>query len=1033
MPLTNNQTQKYKTNVDEFVEKKRYESLIATLGPKGKVTQDIKLHNEYNAIEMDIPKGLDEKLVTAIIIGAMMDPTVDGMDDYQLTGSNPDVRRVVDSNQNYVIDNVTKSDSRTHLMEPIIVEARKKAKAALEAFKRNDPEPAKELLQNFIDFEARNVDAVRFINTKAAYLGNYDQAFSNSGEGLALAAEIMGKEPLNVMPKIATPIQVAKLKCYDEEVKALHDAGNKRHSLVNDLNMLSKNIKAERAADLLFDLYIANINVQMHDRERKVANDLFYGYITQLGGPDGRSDELDEQTKIGSLMDNHRELHTASEDMVYSVKKYNISNIEAILASPGGYDKLKRLYISSIKKSPEYAAIVNANNQLEMIEAINGAESVCSANITEKFPNVKLPDMASAMNKEQNEKLSKDIKTTRAQIEKNMADYIKENNAANALYMVGVTPEVMKNNATMIDELVSNIKGVNYRGGSQNFKDMYEALKNFRDYAKSLGESGKNPTAAEMQEYINLGQKVSDLTSKYLDNKTKTNSDYARSRVIQARKLKKYLVVNLTSAKEIKDECLRNDLGDMYDEYKAFDKYDIQNNKEQNLAFRSGIYKPDRQIPRGSAGYSTARSAVQSTALMALAVTGKYSIDDLLDADKFVNEKTAMFDQVTKKMAYNTPENQKWLAEMMVKGMEKTKVMIDEKLKTFDLNDPKVFDSDIFRKIEALQLYRTDIWQEVEHCKDAVSEVAKSVHNDFTTYKNYSDKLKSDIGVIGNIKAGRDHMNIAIQRFVENPLPEREDMTNNLIDKIISNAFAIEMNKKALRDKLKSAEGKSYSELNNRMEAGYLNYAELMFKEKAMTRLENVYKKHPDLLKEHIGAIMSGEFFKDISIKIDPSKPDPVEISGIDKLISNVKSAEFLKDAEAATKRLETGKYKNHEDYYRDSSLAIVGGIYKLTGSLPKKTETVKQISLEEFSEKNYKSPEFRRSLKSSRDPGKNKNPKTVAAIAKDPAKLRKIIETNNKHEMERQKANGPEVLKDNPVSRQRKNVVTGKKMGKNK
>ena len=224
MPLTNNQKIKFKTNVDEFVEKKRYESLIATLGPKGKVTQDIKLYNEYNAIEMDIPKGMDEKLVTAIIIGAMMDPTVDGMDDYQLTGSNPDVRRVVDSNQNYVIDNVTKSDSRTHLMEPIIVEARKKAKAALEAFKRNDPEPAKELLQNFIDFEARNVDAVRFINTRAAYLGNYDQALSNSREGLALAAEIMGKEPLNVMPKIATPIQVAKLKCYDEEVEALHVA-----------------------------------------------------------------------------------------------------------------------------------------------------------------------------------------------------------------------------------------------------------------------------------------------------------------------------------------------------------------------------------------------------------------------------------------------------------------------------------------------------------------------------------------------------------------------------------------------------------------------------------------------------------------------------------------------------------------------------------------------------------------------------------------------------------------------------------------
>ena len=1031
--LTANQKITFKQNVNDIIEAKPFDKLISTLGPKGKLEETFSLQKEYNEIEMDIPKGLDENMVTAIIIGAMMDSKVNGIDDWQLTASSPDVRKPIDSNQNYVIDNVAISDKRGKFFDPIIVEARKKAKAALEAFKNNDPEPAKAFLQNYIDFEARNMVNVKFVNTKAFLYGNYNSRHDNYIEGVSLATTVMGKPPFNVMPENVTPIQTARLQSYGEQVKAFDQAALQRHSLVNDLNMLSNNIKAERAADFLFNLYVSNISACMDDRENKMKNRIFYGYIKQLGGPDGLGDDPEENMAAGSILSDDKNIAYAYEDLNQIIKENTIGNIDAILASPGGYDKLKRLYISSIKKSPEYAAIVNAATEADMIDAISDAESACAVNLTDKFKSVKLPDMASPLNKAQREKLDQDVQKIRNTVEKGIGDIIKRRNAANALYMNGIETDNMQNNAVCINELVENIKGVNKRGGSQNFKDMYEALKEFRDYAKKLADSKRSPSAAELQKYIDLGEKVGNLASHYLDHKTKINSTYAENRVRAVNRLIKNLAVNLASARGLKEECLKKDLGADYKAYKESTKYSPLVDEATVQSFRSKQYTTYRSMPKSGASYSMNRMAVYSVSLMALAVTGDYSIDDLMDPSKFRDEKSLMFDKVVEKMTYVTPENQKWIAEMMVKGMEKTRVMVDEKMKTLDFTDPKIFESDTMKKITALSMYRFDIWQEVEHCKNEAEEFIKELHPEIPNYRAYSEKIRNDVGMLGTIRADEDKRDKYIRMFMEEAFPEDSTKAANLIGEILNNAIESELMRRSVADKMKNGNDVEYSKVDDRMEGILLNSASLTFKTEMGDKLTRIYEKHPELLREHLASMMNGEYFKDVKVKIDLTSPNPVEITGMNELLEKVKTDSFMKEAEEATVRLETQKYKNREDFFRDSALAITGGVYKVSGKLPKKTETGKVTSLQDYAEAQFNSPTFRNSLLSTKEPKKMKNPKSIAETARNPEKIRKIIKAANKKELAKLQANGPEVLKDNPQARPRNRRVEGAGMGKKK
>ncbi len=64
------------------------------------------------------------------------------------------------------------------------------------------------------------------------------------------------------------------------------------------------------------------------------------------------------------------------------------------------------------------------------------------------------------------------------------------------------------------------------------------------------------------------------------------------------------------------------------------------------------------------------RSAGVSIALFAMAATGQYTLDELMDNSKLREEKAAMFDTVVTHMKNVAPGNEhnKWLAEQIYKG-----------------------------------------------------------------------------------------------------------------------------------------------------------------------------------------------------------------------------------------------------------------------------------------------------------------------------------------------------------------------------
>ncbi len=1024
--LTPHQKHEYLEKAKHFTENNPsvFHELIGTLGPKGKLKESFPLFKEYNSIELGEFPGLDEDFVTAVLIGAMINPKKTGMDYLLHTGSSPDNRNPLGSNQNFVVDNVPRSDARARFIGPQVVQARNEAKQALQEYAAGKPEKAKKMLQEFLDFNARNFYSMKVIDTRGDKL---DLAFSSHKASVSLASKLSGTEPFMLEPN-TTPIQKAKMKAFELQQKAVYDAGVIKQNLING-TIVSEEEKKTAAADLVFNLYISNISRAMADKNDEAVKQIFADFCSRIGAPDPLSEDdftyYDISNSNGLISDAEADLR---EEYFFN----HISKLEAVLASPGGIDKLRRLYMPKIKKSPEYEAIVNAGTEDEMVDAIHDAEEKCAVDITEKFPTVKLTDLATSMNKAQFKNLTAVMAEKKNVFEEGFADFIKRNNSDHQYYMHSLTPEELTVNAQHLEAFTQHLKNVNKRGGSRNFTDLYEAMKKLRDFGKKLAEQGRTPTAAEMQEYVNLGKTVNDLASNYLDNKTNINSDYARNRVNVVKRFKSFLNLHVLSAEELAKSRLKEEMGAAYQAYEKIIQYNPLDNPEAGKAFQTKVFRPRTVMPSAAHGYTIGRSGHYSITIMALAATGKYSLDDLIDPKKFVAEKSAMLDTVMEKIVYGRKEDQQWIAENLVRGMDVVTKMTDEAMQKLDFNDPKVFSSDAFHKITAMGFYRFDAWQEIDHCKVEITEAAKAVYPGIESYNDIYNKLRKDIGTITDYVEFKSQSLTAAKEFYQDcfDYSEQQQKVFMGVEEILMGSLKAHISSLAITEKMKTADGKPFSELFTREEPIILNNLAMDFMQSYGEKAVDAIVRHPELLKENMDKIANGEFFKDVKLvyhKELAGTPEAFEISGGPELVTKVQTQSFMVDAEEAIKRLETKTYKNKEEYYHDSAYAITGGIYKVTGNLPFKSDTKEKTSLRAFANHHIKNEAFRNSLARA-EGGKLKNPKNVAAFVKNPDKIMDMLRYHKEKENRRRAQ--PKVLQENAQTRPRSKAVVGKSTG---
>lgn len=130
-----------------------FKDFLRVYGPNGKMPEELRFADKeaYDNLALPVPEGLDELTVTAIMIGACMDPSRlnKGMSSSSFYGE------IVTNNQMHFMSDIPEpgSDQRDARFAPVMMEARKDALHALELYAQGDPTEVKRMLKTFIAYE----------------------------------------------------------------------------------------------------------------------------------------------------------------------------------------------------------------------------------------------------------------------------------------------------------------------------------------------------------------------------------------------------------------------------------------------------------------------------------------------------------------------------------------------------------------------------------------------------------------------------------------------------------------------------------------------------------------------------------------------------------------------------------------------------------------------------------------------------------------------------------------------------------------
>ena len=981
-----------------------FDPFIKVYGPKGKLSiRADKDMSEYNNTNIDIPEGMTEEMVTAIILGFAMDP--EGISKYI---PNNDVQGIsqLENYQMHMIDggNILSGDHRDAHLIPHLIESRKKAKAAIDAYAKDKTKdgPIKQALQNLADFSVKGVHAMESSKGPATETGISPEKWAYS-----FCQHIMENSPFYIKPNVEniTELNTIRVASYSKQIESISVGESFKLAMINNFDNMSQSELEKYTEEMLFNEYIASMATIQRNARNNMASDFIKNFFSKLGVD--TDVPTNERNEWGSIIEDSTVSYL--DNTMHSIyANYSISDFDVILAQPGGKEKLRDLYSKEIRKSEAFKKIVNSSDKAELMNNIMASDREVAKGIT-SINTVTLPNAAESLNKKYAPKLrseldraSKQLTSVSYQSEEIFQDTVDEF-SFNSIDHNGLVEMSKK-----INQLYKDMKSNNIWGGSKNnyYKNAMNKLAELNKFLFEAAKSGKPLSYSQSIQYDNLIDQFTALSDKYLNNKTDINSTYAKNRVLIMGKAKRCLTANKFSVKEKQTEIISNKAYELFDlDMTNFKKYDFKS-AEFTKPFRGTKYKM-RDGLSTPAGYSVFRDADLSIATMALINTGKYSMDDIMDSNKLINEKRDMHEKVMQRLMNKTDANQKWIAENIYNGLNKSMLMMDEAAKKVNFNDPKLLENETFCKMINLGHLQFDAWQEMSHCKPEIVSLAQKDHPEIKDYDNLKEMLASQIEPIAGYRENmNEKMKSAALVLLNKPSNISQlaiyDMKIHALDSLLKEYEDSGKEKPLHTFFPKDVPQKNYL-LSSLGMAHMISYAKPMI-------------NRTDIGEELVEKIIKGDMKKDMKISISLT-PDNVTIEGLPDIQEFIQSAEtsaFLKKTDEAMARLEnpSTKYKNEKQYLDDASYAIIGQIYRLSKKLPLDPVTNKQISLETWRTKSLEADVFKNSLKKS--DGEYMTPKKVAAYAKNEKKIRQTIEINNKRTME--KAKEHQLHQQNPV-----------------
>ena len=958
-----------------------FRSITSVYGPDGRLPRGLGYEHpeEFDDIQLEVPEGFSKELIAAIVIGAAMDRSrLNENLSEPVTDADP-----INDNRKHFLNGILKGDPNDKNFVPIMILAKKEAAQAIKEYKENGTDKSiKRYLRNYADYAAGNsseLDASKGIDTE-------EITTSQLGQMLCQKYVIDGKFKVEPNTHDTTKIQKLRLSSYSKQMDSLMSAQSSKLKLVNEAATLSVQQKEALAEEMILNSFISNIATKSRkDIPQKVADNqkqAFRNIGIDETSPDWNGTALKQDGKTA--------LQAKKAANAYS--RNQITEFEALTGAPTGINVIKEKYREAIKNSDLYRNVVNANSKNAMLDALMAVEKESTKGFKETFPDINVTEYSFALNNGRKEKLSEELKEVRkATVDASLSEELTYN--VNTYGLLSLNPQAVTNNARMIEEIYQTVKGNNYRGGSPNYDNMKNKLEELRNYTRDLARYNDTIGSMDAKKYQKLVKEFDDLSEKYLTEKTTVSGSYARNRVAGVKNARLKILASMPNIdhaiKTMQEDKLEEVIGD------KFKNYDDFSSENQKNTYYGNKYRSvhSRTIPFGAKKYTLGRTAGISVAMLALAATGEYTLEDLMDPEKKKNEKAEMFDKVATAMKNsNKPENQKWIAEQIYKGQKATDKIFNEEMKYVDFSNPDVLKDKKMGMLCNLYEARFDAEQELtRECSDEYIAIARK--------ENPNIRTKADIKVVWSpltdiSKTINTMKKYAVRAATEkNPDVLRDDVANLMACRPKIDAYL-----KLMDD---TREEKGDTPVNEWFPEGTSDEFKLKVDgmAKAITDTGKYLGKDPKMIKNLMPKLIDGSYMKNVKVEPAPEIGAARITSGFPtetRMKMDSVNMVFLKNTDAALQRLKTQHYTNKKDFVMDSAYAIFGQMYRAAGGrMPLDAKTGKEITLDKYMEIQLKNGIFEKSLKSKKNPKEFTRPVDVAAYAENQEKMRRLIQKN--------------------------------------
>ena len=488
------------------------------LGSKPDLHPSIRLHKEYNALQIEeIPDGLDEDTITAIVIGSIMrkDRLEDPMTTSNFVGG---TSTYLAFNRNFVIDNILQKNPdvrRQGNFSLALLEGRRDALKAIEEYKNGHPEKAKEMIQTFVDFAFDGVMELRLPTSTTLIEVN---ASSVQKAMIQLGTEMVGKPPFYVegpQSEIRRIIGATR----KQNLQAMHRIYEKKYDILTQPKPAGSSQRAEEIEDLLFDQYL--VSSFMHsDKENEKAADKFDKRILDKYG-------LDEEYDPDTYNDVSSEMGGLSVAKMRICRENHVTDIEVMMSTDEGIQKLKSLYLPEIRKTKLYKDLMTSEgNKYE--DLLHASDRETKGGL-QTFTNVKLDNVSKPVNDRNKINLDKGFKELEP-----MADDLAVRVVRGYYQFNGYDKESLKDNVQQLESLnkLMNAKMMNDKSLPKAAKpvitELKKVVKNFVNYAKNLSKQKTPITVTDMVQYELFAKDISKLADGYTSRQTMPSEGVAK-------------------------------------------------------------------------------------------------------------------------------------------------------------------------------------------------------------------------------------------------------------------------------------------------------------------------------------------------------------------------------------------------------------------------------------------------------------------------------------------------------------------------